>query len=361
MQNPDVTADVEQLLAAPGLADVLESERFKQFLDHVPVAIAVSELHPSETITYCNLEFERMAGMSAAEIQGKAWKVLPGIAAADDDDTKLGTAVLNDEEYIGRFRIDNGTDPTEVDAWSNVIESDDGEPLFRLVALALTGQRTRVVGEQDKQLLRDKDVQLRELQHRVKNNLQMITALIRMEARNLPESETGARFQRLAGRINALGQLYDLLNNDGAGDGIDLGIYLSKVASSVMEAHAAEGVRLELKVDTWPVSIDVAMPTGLVVNEIMTNALKYAFEGRDGGTIEVSSLVDDTGCRVVISDDGVGLPDGTTWPQSGKLGDAIAQSLKDNAKAMIDVQSAPNEGVQVIIFFARKSAAPHTT
>lgn len=360
MQNQDATADVEQLLAAPGLADVLESERFKQFLDHVPVAIAVSELHPSEAITYCNIEFERMTGRSAAAIQGKAWKILPGIAVAEDDDTRLGAAVLNDEEYIGRFRIETESEPTEVDAWSNVIESDDGVPLFRLVALALTGQRTRVVGEQDKQLLRDKDVQLRELQHRVKNNLQMITALIRMEARNLPESETGARFQRLAGRINALGQLYDLLNDEGAGDGIDLGIYLSKVASSVMEAHAVEGVRLELKVDTWPVSIDVAMPTGLVVNEIMTNALKYAFEGRDNGTIKLSSLVDDTGCRVIISDDGIGLPAGETWPHPGKLGDAIAQSLKENAKAIIDVQSAPNEGVRVAIFFARKSAEPHT-
>ena len=55
MQDVDPTANVEQLLASPGLADVLESERFKQFLDHVAVAIALSELHPSETITYCNL------------------------------------------------------------------------------------------------------------------------------------------------------------------------------------------------------------------------------------------------------------------------------------------------------------------
>ena len=358
MQKENATRDVEELLAAPGLADVLESERFKQFLDHVPVAIAVSELTPSETITYCNLEFERLTGRSAAEVQGKAWKVLPGIAVAHDDDTKLGSAVLNDDEYLGRFRIDGGDEETEVDAWSNVIESDAGVPLFRLVALALTGQQIRGAGEQDTQLLRDKDVQLRELQHRVKNNLQMITALIRMEARNLPEGETGDRFQRLAGRINALGQLYDLLNADATDDGIDLGVYLSKIASSVMEAHAVEGVRLELKVDTWLVSLDVAMPTGLVVNEIMTNALKYAFEGRDGGTIKLLSLVDDTGCRVVISDDGIGLPEGETWPQSGKLGHAIAQSLQANANAVIKVNSETNQGVTVEIFFARQSAEP---
>ena len=100
------------------------------------------------------------------------------------------------------------------------------------------------------------------------------------------------------------------------------------------------------------------MPTGLVVNELMTNALKHAFVGRDGGTITVSSLVDDTGCRVVVSDDGVGLPEGATWPQSGKLGAVIAQSLKQNAKATLEVISAPNEGLRVVIFFAREAAEP---
>ena len=62
--------EVERLVATPGLADALESDRFKQFLDHVPVAIAVAELGPSEAITYCNFEFERLTGLAAAEIHG---------------------------------------------------------------------------------------------------------------------------------------------------------------------------------------------------------------------------------------------------------------------------------------------------
>ena len=358
MEDNKDSEDVEQLLASPGLADALESDRFKQFLDHVPVAIAVAELHPSEAITYCNFEFERLTGQASADVQGNDWKVLPGVAAPCGDDTPLGEAVQNDEEYIGTFTIDRDGERLDVDAWSNTIENDEGVPMFRLVALASTGQRRRVTGEQHDQLLQDKDVLLRELQHRVKNNLQMITALIRMEARNVADGETGERFDRLAGRINSLALLYDLLSGEGADDGIDLGVYLSKVASSVMEAHAVEGIRLNLKVDTWPVSINVAMPTGLVVNELMTNALKHAFVGRDGGTITVSSLVDDTGCRVVVSDDGVGLPEGATWPQSGKLGAVIAQSLKQNAKATLEVISAPNEGLRVVIFFAREAAEP---
>lgn len=189
----------------------------------------------------------------------------------------------------------------------------------------------------------------------------MITALIRMEARNVADDETGERFDRLAGRINSLALLYDLLNSEGADDGIDLGVYVSKIASSVMEAHAVEGIRLELSVDTWPCSINVAMPTGLVVNELMTNALKHAFVGRDGGIITISSLVDDNGCRVIVSDNGVGLPEGTSWPQSGKLGAVITQSLRQNAKAQLEVESAPGQGLRVVIFFAREAAEPTAT
>ena len=62
-----------------------------------------------------------------------------------------------------------------------------------------------------------------------------------------------------------------------------------------MRSHAVEGIRLDLKVDTYPVSVNVAMPAGLVVNELLTNALKHAFVGRDGGTITLQSLADAKG------------------------------------------------------------------
>lgn len=355
----DGTIQVEQLLDTPGLADALESDRFKQFLDHMPVAIAVSELSPSERITYANLEFERLTGQAAADLEGKNWQALPGVASASDDDRLLGDVVETDEEYVGTFSITLDGASVEVDAWSNTIQDDQGEPIFRLVALARTGQRLREDDETVRQSLADKDTLLFELQHRVKNNLQMITALIRMEARNVSDHETGARFDRLAGRINSLALLYHSLSAEGqGGDTIDLGIYLSQIASSVMQAHAPEGIRLDLQIDTWPVSLDVAMPAGLVVNELLTNSLKHAFPKNEGGTITLHSLVDDTGCRVIIADDGVGLAEGTTWPKPGKLGAVIAQSLRQNAKADWTVTSSAGAGLRVDIHFARKDAAP---
>lgn len=347
---------IEQLMAAPNLADALESDRFKQFLDHVPVAIAVSELHPSEMITYANLEFERLVGHSAAEMEGKNWKTLAGLMLARGPEGPLAEAVSTDQEYIGTFTLAQTDGTIDVDAWSNTIVDDDGIELFRLVALAKVGQHLDDKAREAIQALRDKDVQLLELQHRVKNNLQMITALIRLEARNVTDDDSGERFDRLSGRVNSLALLYDALAANGLEETVDLGVYLSQVASSVMQAHAVEGIRFDLKVDTWPVSINVAMPAGLVVNELLTNALKHAFTD-SGGTITLHSLIDEHGCRVTIADDGVGLPEGVTWPKSGKLGAAIAQSLRRNAQADFVVTSAPGQGVQVAIFFPRAAAA----
>jgi len=173
-----------------------------------------------------------------------------------------------------------------------------------------------------------------------------------MEGYNTSDDEAGESFDRLAGRVDALALLYRALSEDRFGQSVDLGIYLSQIASAVMQAHAVEGIRLDLKVDSWPVSINVAMPTGLVVNEVLTNALKHAFVGRGGGTITLHSLVNSEGCQVSISDDGIGLPPGTSWPTSGRLGSLIVQSLRQNAGAAVEVRALadPYQQLHVAMF-----------
>jgi two-component sensor histidine kinase len=354
---PDDEKRPEQLTDTPHLAEALESDRFRQFLDNVPFAVAVAELTPREHITYANIEFERLSGQSIGEIEGKPWSAISGQTAGVDHGASLGVAVVADDDYIGMFTTGGGID---VDVWSNLILDDSGKPAFRLVAMAKRGHPNQDERDELRRRIRDKDTLLRELQHRVKNNLQMITALIRLESRNLPEGDGGERFERLASRINALGLLYQSLSDDKLDAGVDLGVYISQVASAVLQANAPEGIRLDLKVDTWPVSIDVAMPTGLVINELLTNSLKYAFVGRDGGTITLHSLVDETGCRVIIADDGVGFAEEDRWPKAGKLSELIVRSLRQNAKARIEVASERGKGVRVTIFFDRSNAAPDT-
>ncbi|MDQ1194736.1 PAS domain S-box-containing protein [Rhizobium sp. SORGH_AS 787] len=348
----DQRATPANIADLPHLAEALDDDRFRQFLDHVPFAVAVSELGQDERLVYGNIEFERLTGLRAEDLQGQSWKVLPTSPSLADG-TELADALLELEEYLGAFAIEAGDAVRTVDAWSNTIVNDAGTPLFRLLAIS---ERERSEIETSlTQSLAEKDILLKELQHRVKNNLQMITALIRIEARNTQRQEESERFGQLAGRIEALSILYRSLYGSNETETVDLGIYVSQIASSVMAAHAVEGIRLDMKVDTWPVSVNVAMPVGLVVNELMTNALKYAFAGRDGGEIKVRCTVDDQGCKVLVADDGIGLTDKTDWPRRGKLSAMIVQSVRHNAKADIDVASEPGSGMAVTITFKRKN------
>jgi PAS domain S-box-containing protein len=351
---PDQTIQVETLLDTPDLANALESEQFKHFLDQVPIAIVVAEMKGIERIVYANPEFEKLSGQAVATVEGKRWSVLLG--HDENDSTRmLSAAVLDSTDCVGTFQLEcEGREASLVDAYSNVILNDDGNAAFRLVALINVGSHRQEIDN----LTREKDTLLLEIQHRVKNNLQMITALIRLEARNARGRIDTAPFDRLAGRIQSIQLVYKFLSDHQSSDEIDLGVYLSEIASSVMHSHAVEGIRLNLNVDAYPVSVNVAMPTGLVVNELLTNSLKYAFVGRDGGTITLQCLVDSTGCRVIIADDGVGLPDGVEWPKQGKLSALIVRSLRENAKADLKVESIAGVGLRVTIAFSRVASSP---
>jgi two-component sensor histidine kinase len=350
---------VEKLLDSPDLADALDSDRFKQFLDHVPVGVAVAELTPRERVVYANPEFQRLTGAPLAGIGERGWQIL-GEAAAEDG-RLLSTAVTEGGDYIGVFNAPAGGGGGRLDAWSNVIEDDDGQAAFRLVALVARPAGDEEADQDLASQVAAKDEQLRELQHRVKNNLQLITSLIRFEARRLPEQGGGERFDRLAGRVGVLSLLYQSVTQADTARTVDLGVFLSQIASAAMRAQASEGIHLDMQVDTWPVSVNVAMPTGLVVNELLTNALRHAFPGPDGGIIQLHGLIDPEGWRVVVADNGVGLPPGAVWPEPGTLPALFVRSLQQNANARIEVTSPPGKGVRVEILFSRAAAAPYET
>ena len=162
----------------------------------------------------------------------------------------------------------------------------------------------------------------------------------------------------LAGRIESLQLLYQSLAPNEPGSEIDLGHYVSQLASAVVNVYAVDGVRLDLKVDHTPVSVNVALPIGLVVNELITNAFKYAFGGRGHGVITVQCLrKSDDRYVVLVADDGAGLPEGKTWPMPGKIGALIVQTLRENAAVDINVDTAPGAGLRVAIVLGHKTAS----
>jgi PAS domain S-box-containing protein len=349
---------VNDLFDSPELAHAIQNEEFRSFLEHIPIAIVISKVVQAEhRILFANKAFEILTGEPCAKIRGKGWTILDSFKLEDEPHLTFSDALSKLDDFVGTFeRVTPKR--SVVEAYSGVIENEDSEKTYLIVALIDVTERAKAQREEFARQLRDRDMLLKELQHRVKNNLQLITALIRLDARNQRNGDV-ANLDRLAGRIEALKLLYQNLLAEGLGQVVDLGHYIGQIATAVMQTYAVDGIRLDLKVDHAPVSVNVAMPIGLLVNELMTNAFKHAFNGRQGGIIAVRCLHEvENRYQVVVADDGIGLPEGATWPPPGKLAALIVQSLRDNAPTEVKVESAAGKGTRVALDLTHKVAAP---
>ena len=340
---------VNDLFDSLELTQAIDSEEFRVFLDHVPIPIVISRLvRDSQRIVFANKAYETLTGHDSAEIKGRGWSVLDSFVSEDSPQLKFSEALSSAEDFVGTFKREQPK-LTIVEVYSGTIDNEDAGKSYCIVALIDVTEREKAQREEFARQLRDKDIALKELQHRVKNNLQLITALIRLDARQQKQGDV-VNLERLAGRIETLQFLYRDLTPEGLGQTVDLGHFVSQIATAVMHTYSVDGIRLDLKADHAPVSVNVAMPVGLLVNELLTNAFKYAFNGRDTGTITVRCLhEDDDRFRVVVADDGIGLPDGVKWPVPGKLAPLILQSLRENAETNFNVESARGEGMRVTI------------
>jgi len=348
------TQQINDLFDSADLSQAVRSEEFRRFLDHLPIAIVISKVfRGDQRICYANAAFEKLTGRTLADFVGRGWSLLESFKDENNPKVTLQQAMLKGgEDFLGTFRTD---DPVMVvEAFSGRIEEEDGTENYRIAALIDVTSRERAEREEYARQIREKDTLLQEVQHRVKNNLQLIVALVRLEARAEKKGDR-VNLAALAGRIESLYLIYRALSADVPGHEIDLGHYLSQIAAAVMSTYAVDGIRLDIKVDHAPTSINIALPVGLIVNELLTNAFKHAFGGRGQGLITVECLRSgEERYRVVVADDGAGLPEGVEWPVPGKIGTLIVQSLRENTKTDVLVKSAPERGVRVELTFDHK-------
>lgn len=358
---PPTPEQVGEMLASPEIVKAIESDEFKSFLDHAPIAIVIFRtVKDEQRVVYANLFFENIIGESIAQIDGQSLPILDAFVHEDDKNLTLTQAVVTGEDFLGTFRRELPEGKSLLaQAYASAIEGEGAVEDYRIVALVDVADRERSQRDDFEQKIRDKDLLLKELQHRVKNNLQLITALIRLEARAAQRGDK-VDLDRLAGRVDALALLYQAMSTDHWGPEVDLGPYLSGIATAGVRTQAVEGVQLDLKVTYCPVSVNVAMPVGLLINELLTNAFKHAFAGRKTGVITLECYCEDERrCRVIFADDGVGFSRGTSWPQPGKLGVLILQTLRENTTQMnFRLESAPGAGARVTVEFTHQPA-PH--
>jgi two-component sensor histidine kinase len=202
-----------------------------------------------------------------------------------------------------------------------------------LVLAAEVGVR-RVAEQNQDRILAEKEMLIREVHHRVKNNLQVISSMIHLRSKRAPE-EMQPQFDALAQRIHAMGRVYEQIHGVEDMSEIDLSHYLRQIADLVR----TEDISVEVDAVPVTVAIDTAIPLGLVAIELITNAVKHAFLD-SGGTVRVSlRKLNGHNVQLRVADDGVGLlPDRAT---PGSIGMQIVQGLVKQIDGTLETSSAP--------------------
>ena len=166
----------------------------------------------------------------------------------------------------------------------------------------------------------DKDLLLREIHHRVKNNLQITSSLIQLQSRNFEDPHVRAAFDQTQQRLRSISLVHDVLYHENTAARVDMAVYLNELAQEVATASgaAARGVVLDVQAESVILSPGQVTPLGLVVAEVLTNAFKHAFPEGRAGTIRLRAAQTGADIEVVIRDDGAGFdPDET---RKGSLG-----------------------------------------
>lgn len=184
-----------------------------------------------------------------------------------------------------------------------------------------------------RQSLKEKDVLLRELYHRVKNNLQVVSSLLRLQSRTVDEPGAVKALEDSQARVQSMALVHEKLYQSDDLAKIGFTEYVSGLAESLIRAHAVDRNRITLTTyaDDFSMDIGIAVPCGLLINELLSNALKHAFPGGRRGEIQVRLLeFDEERVELRVRDDGVGFPEGADFERADSLGlQLVAALVKD--------------------------------
>lgn len=206
--------------------------------------------------------------------------------------------------------------------------------------------------EQIKASLKEKEVLLKEIHHRVKNNLQIISSLLKLQARSIKDIQTLEIFNESQSRIRTMALIHESLYQSNDLSKINFCEYICKLAANLFRSYeiTSSGIKQIIKVDDVFLEIDVAVPCGLIVNELVSNSLKYAFPSDNEGEIRIE-LHSTQNCNftLIVSDNGIGLPKNLDLNKTKTLGLQLVNNLVEQLEGSVEIDS--NGGTEFRITF----------
>jgi PAS domain S-box-containing protein len=323
-------------------------ERFKRVVEFAPNAMVM--INDAGRIEMVNAQTEALFGYDRSELLGQPVEILvpdrlrqrhPGLRQSFFGDPKSRPMGVGRDLYAVRK---NGTEfPVEIGL--NPIETDEG----LMVLSSIMDISERKLREQVTQgALKEKDILLGEIHHRVKNNLHIIHSLLDLQSARITDTSVQEMLRESQNRIRSMALIHQTLYESKDFAGVDFGTFLDTLIPTLFSSYGVDPFRIRLVIQAEGVKlpINLAIPCGLMVNELVSNALKHAFPGGRSGaitvTVEAAAAPEGIGEQVVLSvcDDGAGLAATVDLETTETLGLRLVQLLTDQLHGVLDIHRA---------------------
>ena len=221
-------------------------------------------------------------------------------------------------------------------------------------ALGLLGffpYRLRQKNQRIKKQDAEKEVLLKEIHHRVKNNLQVISSLLGLQGLAIKDEKAKAAIQEGRSRVHSMSLIHQSLYKKDNLTGIEMKPYLQKLTADLIATYNYQDVEIQSVINSEDITLDVetVVPIGLIINELVTNSVKYAFEGRQKGVIKVELSEDNGLLRLVVSDNGIGLDNDQLKTKEDSYGHSLIRAFGDKLDAEIKVENQDGIKIDLII------------
>jgi len=304
-------------------------------------------------ITEFNSAAQKTFGYSFSEIQSKDMSVL-----YEDKEryAELKKRISEKENFFGEVKqIKKNGDTFPAFISTSLLKSDKGE-IIGMMSISRDITHTKETEDQLKRSVHEKETLLKEIHHRVKNNLQVISSILKLQSAYVKDKKTLDLLSECRNRISSMAFIHATLymTNDFAN--INFAEYVANLAGNLQQSYAGKDKKILLRLDIPKVflHIDDAIPCGLIINELLSNSFKYAFAKKKKGAVGISVKVKKENIILAIWDDGSGFPKTVDYRNTESLGLQLVISLVEQLSGKMKMESKKDKGTKFIIAF-RKS------
>lgn len=225
------------------------------------------------------------------------------------------------------------------------------------MALAATVVERRQAERRMKESFREKEVLGKEIHHRVKNNLQVISSLLSLQAPYIKDKEALEIFRESQNRIRSIALVHEALRQSGNLSRIDMGVYVRNLAGHLFGSYGSPSDRIALKIhvaDVW-LGVDAAISCGLLIQELLSNALRHAFPPGGKGEIRVELRRQPrSAMTLIVADDGVGLPGGLDFSKARTLGLQLVHIMTEQLGGVLEYEGPPGTAFRMTFSEAKQ-------